>query len=681
MVLQITDTIPAAQPYRDEELDGRIGAAGLAGATLEHGLLRFHTADTGPEGAHLLGLHFAPGRTDQWVPFAVDWLGRQYCRVREQGVDTVVRVDPVEFQPEQVVDFAVFLNTLLEDPAAARSLGAEECAAALAGRGIPELPFDTCFGCILPPFAGGERRPDNMLDLPTRPYWAAMADVKNQWEHRPAGAFAVGVAHRDAGLSLVFDVDQDPEFSPGAGTRAERLELTSSTGPAVYNYGLARELTASEADEIVAVVQEAFGLPAVGHPLLVDWRARCYLREQGDGADVVVRCDPATMTRTVIGEAEDLLRRLAGADPSLLELFEETEKSRQCARLRLTEIPAGDALVPPAPPSVAGPEAADPARFRLMPLTAYWWIAGSLTRTAAELAPETRLQGYLIDPDGRMGLQHAAGRAPSAPPSPWEDTAGVPPTPLAPWFTALEDTGMTQTGLDEDRRAPGEGEPALLLAWYGLPGRVYNRGLFRFLGFEGSAQASEHLREAFGPATADAVPVLVDWLGRYGVHEIVDGMPRLVSYDVTRDEREDLCGFADGIQRILLTPVALDLFDAEGFGAAQEALGLQAVEPGMCVGVKVPPFLGGTETLENREHDRLDVHWMWHGRVLAQARAMPAGARVQGVEMTDDGRPVLRVVGPDGAPVDPRAPETTQDTSAAQAAPKPKGFFGRMFKG
>lgn len=690
MALTITSRVPDAQPYRDEDLDGRIGAAGLAGATLEHGLLRFHTHESGSEAARLLAFHFPPGFTEGWVPFAVDWRGRQYCRVRQDGVDSAVRADPGLFAASSVVDFEVFMDTVLTDPGAARVLGAEDCAAALAARGISDLPFDQCLGYMLPPFAGGEDHSSNILDVPVNPYWAAMADMKNQWQHRQPGAHAIAVAARDGGLTLVFDTDQDPEHSPGAGTRAERLVVTSPHGPAVYNHGLARELTDEQAREAAEAVREAFGTPDAAAPFLMDWRARCYAVERVDGRDVVVRSCPVTMTRTPVAEADGFRDRLAG-NPALLDLFGEAEKSLLCARLRLTEIPAGDVLVPPAPPSVAGPEADDPATFRLQSASVAWWLAGNLARLAREAGPERRLQGYVLTPEGRLGLQTAPADGPTTPPRPSEDTAGLPPVRFAPRFAALAETGVVQTAQDDDA-APDKdaGDAQLAIAWYGLAGRVYNAGLFRFLGAEGMAQAAGHLRESFGVQAAEAVPVIVDWLGRYAVREVVEGQPMLVSYDAASGQREELSRFEDGLEQILVTPVARELFDEAGFRRALDTLGLARIEQGRCVGVKRPLFLGGDESPENWEDDSLDVHWSWHGRVFAQARAMPEGARIQRVEPLEDGRPLIHYTLPDGRTGDgltglhdggaPGVSEAAAPRDGA-APKKEKGFFGRMFKG
>ena len=50
-----------------------------------------------------------------------------------------------------------------------------------------------------------------------------------------------------------------------------------------------------------------------------------------------------------------------------------------------------------------------------------------------------------------------------------------------------------------------------------------------------------------------------------------------------------------------------------------EALGVDRLRPGTCVGVKVPPFLGGAEEPENREVDSLEV-----GRLEVLRRPLPA---------------------------------------------------------
>ncbi|WP_180537307.1 hypothetical protein [Micrococcus luteus] len=680
MSLTVTAREPVAVPHRDEDLDGRIGAAGLAGATVAHGLLRFHTGDSGADAERLVAAHLGERTAQGMVPFAVDWRARQYCRYRTPEVDTVVRVDPADFRAGSVLDFTPFMDTVLTDPDAAAVLGIEAFEAARRAHGVTDLPFAESFGCYTPAFLGGDpAAPENVLTLPTVNYTLAMADVKQQWDSRPAGARLASLEPRDGRMRVIFDLDQDPAASPGAGTRADAVVVTSAEGPEVYNHGLARRLEGDAAATALENLTGAFGPDAAGTPVLVDWRGRLYVRTQADGADAIVRYDPATLTAETVAEGEDFLERVT-TDPAMLDLLEEHAKSRECARLRLPLIPEGYSLVPPAPPAVTGQDPVDPDAFRGMATDVYWWLVPQLVRAAREFDPDRRLQGYLFAPGGTFRLQPAPAGAPgqaSVPPRPWEDTADAPIDAEAPHHVALAETGVEVTSLDSAGGVPqGSPEVAEAFEWYGLAGRVHNHGLFRFLDADGAARASRHLAVAFGEATGDAVPVIVDWLGRYVTVEEDDG-PALVSYDVARGERERLSGFDSGLEQLLTTGVALDLFDDADRRRTFEALGVDRLRPGTCMGVKVPPFLGGAEEPENREVDSLETHWMWHGTLYAQLRDMPEGTRIVGVDTDERGLPVARFAEEEGA-----APAESRATSPAAEHPaEQRGLFRRMFKG
>ncbi|MDO4239243.1 hypothetical protein [Micrococcus sp.] len=697
MSLAVTAREPDADSHRDEDLDGRIGAAGLAGATVAHGLLRFHTAESGAEAQRLVALHIGENPAQGMVPIAVDWRARQYCRLRTPEVDTVVRVDPAEFRAGSVLDFTPFMDTVLTDPAAAGVLGQPEFERARRVHGVTELPFAESFGCYTPAFLGGDMEdPANLLTLPTMNYTVAMADVKQQWEARPAGARLASLEPRDGRMRVIFDVDQDPAASPGAGTRTDIIAVTSTEGPEVYNHGLARRLAGDAAATAAENLAGAFGPEAEGTPLLVDWRGRIYVRGTRDGADAVVRYDPATLTAETVGAGEGFLERIT-TDPALHDLLGEHEKSRQCARLRLPLIPEGYALVPPAPPALTGQDAVDPDDLRAMATDVYWWLVPQLLRAAQELGPERRPQGYLFAPGGVFRLQPAPAGAPgdvAAPPRPWEDTADAPLEPEAPHHVALAETGVHVTALDPHGEAPqGSPEVTEAIEWYGLAGRVHNHGLFRFLDADGAAHARRHLATAFGEAARDAVPVIVDWRGRYVTCEEDDG-PAFVSYDVATGDRERLSGFDSGLEQLLTTGVALDLFDDADRRRTFDALGVSELEPGTCVGVKVPPFLGGAQDPENREVDSLETHWMWNGDIYAQLRGMPDGTRVAGVGMDEHGAPVVRFVDAPAEPMPaqpaPAADRTAPEGARSEAAEEPpapedpaekRGLFRRMFKG
>jgi hypothetical protein len=55
--------------------------------------------------------------------------------------------------------------------------------------------------------------------------------------------------------------------------------------------------------------------------------------------------------------------------------------------------------------------------------------------------------------------------------------------------------------------------------------------------------------------------------------------------------------------------------------------------PGMCIGTKVPLFLGGTDSVDNLGLQRLDVYVSLCGQMYAESRKYPPGTKFSGVHI------------------------------------------------
>ena len=60
--------------------------------------------------------------------------------------------------------------------------------------------------------------------------------------------------------------------------------------------------------------------------------------------------------------------------------------------------------------------------------------------------------------------------------------------------------------------------------------------------------------------------------------------------------------------------------------AALQIFGLRFTD---CIGLKVPAFLGGEETIANMEVNDMDVYWSFNAQVYNQVKDMPPGTPIR----------------------------------------------------
>jgi hypothetical protein len=147
----------------------------FAGCSFDLGLYRIHDASSGPVAASAISEAF-PDFARRAVPFAFDWLGRQFALDRERMVGDdpqVLLLEPgtgqvleipsglVDFHDKELVDF--------RDAALAATFFAGWCA-----REPTSVPLarEQCVGYRVPLFLGGADTVDNLEVIDWEVYWS-----------------------------------------------------------------------------------------------------------------------------------------------------------------------------------------------------------------------------------------------------------------------------------------------------------------------------------------------------------------------------------------------------------------------------------------------------------------------------------------------------------------------------
>lgn len=166
----------------------------LAGSSVGGGLYRFHDEQSGPAAKSWIDGAF-PRFTGRAVPFASDWLGRQFAvdlargevsrrhlLLMDAGANEVLEI-PVglaEFHNVELVDFA--------DAAVAAGFFAQWQA-----RTTASVAFSQCVGYRVPLFLGGIDDVNNLESIDTGLYWAVCAQLIAGTLDLPAGATIANV--------------------------------------------------------------------------------------------------------------------------------------------------------------------------------------------------------------------------------------------------------------------------------------------------------------------------------------------------------------------------------------------------------------------------------------------------------------------------------------------------------
>jgi hypothetical protein len=168
-----------------------------AGCTFESGLYRFHDAVSGPTLLPATKEAF-PGLALRAVPFAFDWLGRQFAidTARTEGPEQVVfLLEPGTGEALEIpLSFSAFHNELDQhrEPALADAFFHEWSSA---NPGSVPIPFRSCVGYQVPLFLGGRDTIENLELTDLEVYWDLSAPVDRADSRTPAGyAGSIGQA-------------------------------------------------------------------------------------------------------------------------------------------------------------------------------------------------------------------------------------------------------------------------------------------------------------------------------------------------------------------------------------------------------------------------------------------------------------------------------------------------------
>ncbi len=193
MPISLTTTEPNSSAYRPEDIGPLIAESDLPGATFNVGLLRFHHEESGA-GAQQELAELWPIEEYDLIPFAFDWRGRQFCRLRTQGQDIVVRADVAYNELAPLKDFEPTVLGMIESDGVLDYLGLQEMQAAFEHLGIMGLPFDECVGMKVPPCLGGDESLGNMDVSPVLVNMYFMTQVYNKLKHLPSGTPVEGIS-------------------------------------------------------------------------------------------------------------------------------------------------------------------------------------------------------------------------------------------------------------------------------------------------------------------------------------------------------------------------------------------------------------------------------------------------------------------------------------------------------
>jgi hypothetical protein len=172
-------------------------AARFAGCTFDDGLYRFHDERSGPVAAEAVDSAF-PDFAGRVVPFAFDWLGRQFVidRNRVVGEPQVSLLEPgtgealeipcgfVEFHDVELVEFR---DAALAEPFFERWRRTTQA----------PLSFTDCAGYRVPLFLGGVDAVENLEVIDWAVYWTISGQLRLGTASLPPGTSVRQVALRN----------------------------------------------------------------------------------------------------------------------------------------------------------------------------------------------------------------------------------------------------------------------------------------------------------------------------------------------------------------------------------------------------------------------------------------------------------------------------------------------------
>jgi len=157
----------------------------IGGTTYNNGLYTLHTFESSLKWADLIS-EYIEGFKDEILPFAFDWLGRQFGVPRE-GYEDIYMFDPVDLSGGAILreNLMEFHNESLVNDSI--DLGEEYFKEALNSFKIAGLKENTCIGYKIPLFLNGKGDSTNYQIIDIEVYWAIQYQLYNQIKDLPDG--------------------------------------------------------------------------------------------------------------------------------------------------------------------------------------------------------------------------------------------------------------------------------------------------------------------------------------------------------------------------------------------------------------------------------------------------------------------------------------------------------------
>lgn len=174
------------------------------------------------------------------------------------------------------------------------------------------------------------------------------------------------------------------------------------------------------------------------------------------------------------------------------------------------------------------------------------------------------------------------------------------------------------------------------LADLGWHGASLKRGLLRIHNAETGPQATKELRDAFTDQAEGLTVFATDWQSRhFAAGALTDGQVAVWEADISTTVIEPIATVDDFLTLITKDRKAPGMFNEALFGRFCVRNRLRGLEFQQCASYKVPPMLGGSEDLDNRDLTYNTVHWTMFGQIYQQVKDQPDGTRITSFNTQD----------------------------------------------
>lgn len=185
-------------------------------------------------------------------------------------------------------------------------------------------------------------------------------------------------------------------------------------------------------------------------------------------------------------------------------------------------------------------------------------------------------------------------------------------------------------GRKSDSVSIDTGVPSLNELLSSFSGMSFNRGLYRIVRAQDLPVWSNRIVLGF-PAFAGRITCFgYDWLGRtfaVDAKRIEEGEPGVVMFEPGTGEALQIPANVQTFHETELDEYQ-DAALASNFYATWRGNGGAEPAYDQCIGYNVPLFLGGKDDSENLELTDLEVYWHITAQLIAKARGLPPGTRI-----------------------------------------------------